>query len=563
MMDPLKNIVVIGDRVLIKPLEESNKTDSGLFLPPSVKERNAVHTGIVMRVGPGYPVPATQDPDAIFREDGGNQVNYVPLQVHEGDEALYLHSNSTELEINGEKYVIVAQNSILLVMRSEIPDSVVAIEDNAFRNCSALESIVGGQKVTTIGKHAFDGCKSMSEFALMFDLSYVGIAAFKNCSSLSGAVLYKVKEIKPYTFWGCSNMQYINSIETVKVGEYAFHGCKNLKRVILIAGENIDEVMTIDSMAFAGCTALQSVDFHWADRVNVRPYAFYNCKSIDSVHYAGSEERWEENVKIAVLGNFYLNKAEKHCSDMNVAELDETEMEMQTGETVQFTYHSAPYVGNEESLNIISWESSDPDVATVDENGNVTAVGAGYAQIKLTSSSQGYNSYVSYCVVVVTQAADSVELNKTAVNVGVGQQYALQATVSPSDAPQEVVWSTSNKKLADVDENGVVTGKKAGIVTVTATTPNGKTATCKIHVKKAPESITLDKEELTLNVNSSYTLQKTLSANSATSFKWTSSDPEVARVYSTGKVVAQKSGTTTITVTTHNGLTASCVVTVK
>ena len=95
MMDPLKNIVVIGDRVLIKPLEESNKTDSGLFLPPSVKERNAVHTGIVMRVGPGYPVPATQDPDAIFREDGGNQVNYVPLQVHEGDEALRATKRST------------------------------------------------------------------------------------------------------------------------------------------------------------------------------------------------------------------------------------------------------------------------------------------------------------------------------------------------------------------------------------------------------------------------------------------------------------------------------------
>ena len=510
----------------------------------------------------------SEDPEVISGEQFFGDWSYIRTD----DAAMILGYAGTDEFVQVPAYIdnvpviIIGKNTFRnnKMMRTvEIPDSVVAIEDNAFRNCSALESIVGGQKVTTIGKHAFDGCKSMSEFALMFDLSYVGIAAFKNCSSLSGAVLYKVKEIKPYTFWGCSNMQYINSIETVKVGEYAFHGCKNLKRVILIAGENIDEVMTIDSMAFAGCTALQSVDFHWADRVNVRPYAFYNCKSIDSVHYAGSEERWEENVKIAVLGNFYLNKAEKHCSDMNVAELDETEMEMQTGETVQFTYHSAPYVGNEESLNIISWESSDPDVATVDENGNVTAVGAGYAQIKLTSSSQGYNSYVSYCVVVVTQAADSVELNKTAVNVGVGQQYALQATVSPSDAPQEVVWSTSNKKLADVDENGVVTGKKAGIVTVTATTPNGKTATCKIHVKKAPESITLDKEELTLNVNSSYTLQKTLSANSATSFKWTSSDPEVARVYSTGKVVAQKSGTTTITVTTHNGLTASCVVTVK
>lgn len=125
MLNTLKNIVVIGDRVLIKPLDASNKTDSGLYLPPSVKERDAVHTGIIMRVGPGYPIPANQDPDSLFRgESQEASVNYVPLQVHEGDEALYLHANGTELEIQGEKYVIVGQNSILLVMRNDIPDSV-------------------------------------------------------------------------------------------------------------------------------------------------------------------------------------------------------------------------------------------------------------------------------------------------------------------------------------------------------------------------------------------------------------------------------------------------------
>lgn len=127
MMDSLKNVVVIGDRVLIKPLEASNRTGSGLYLPPSVKDHDAVHTGLVMRVGPGYPIPANRDSDSIFSDENANQVNYVPLQVREGDEALYLHSNGTELEINGERYVIVGQNAILLVIRSEIPDSVDGI----------------------------------------------------------------------------------------------------------------------------------------------------------------------------------------------------------------------------------------------------------------------------------------------------------------------------------------------------------------------------------------------------------------------------------------------------
>ena len=164
---------------------------------------------------------------------------------------------------------------------------------------------------------------------------------------------------------------------------------------------------------------------------------------------------------------------------------------------------------------------------------------------------------------MVVTPAESVALNKTAVNIGIDQKYHLQATVIPTDALQNVTWRSSDKTIATVNKNGTVVGKKVGTVTITARTNNGKTTTCKINVKKAPESITLDKETLTLNVNSNYTFKKTLSANSATSYKWTSSNPDVVRVYSTGKIVAQKSGTSTITVTTHNGKTASCEVTVR
>lgn len=127
MLDPLKNVVVIGDRILVKPLEASNKTGSGLYLPPSVKEHDAVHTGLVVKVGPGYPIPANQDPDAVFRGDSSDGVSYVPLQVKEGDEALYLHANGHEIEVNGEQYVIIGQNAVLLVMRPEVPDDVSAI----------------------------------------------------------------------------------------------------------------------------------------------------------------------------------------------------------------------------------------------------------------------------------------------------------------------------------------------------------------------------------------------------------------------------------------------------
>ena len=124
MLNSLENIVIIGDRILIKPLEASNKTGSGLYLPPSVKERDAVHTGLVVKVGPGYPIPAPKDPDDLFKNESQDPINYVPLQVKEGDEALYLHAGGYELEINNERYIVVSQNAILLVLRNEIPDSV-------------------------------------------------------------------------------------------------------------------------------------------------------------------------------------------------------------------------------------------------------------------------------------------------------------------------------------------------------------------------------------------------------------------------------------------------------
>lgn len=124
MLNSLDNIVIIGDRILIKPLEASNKTGSGLYLPPSVKERDAVHTGLVVKVGPGYPIPTSKDPDEIFKNDSSDPISYVPLQVKEGDEALYLHAGGYELEINNERYIVVNQNAILLVLRNEIPDSV-------------------------------------------------------------------------------------------------------------------------------------------------------------------------------------------------------------------------------------------------------------------------------------------------------------------------------------------------------------------------------------------------------------------------------------------------------
>ncbi len=114
----LKKIIVIGDRVLIKPKKQSEKTASGLFLPPGVKEKEKVQTGYIVKAGPGYPIPLPVENDEPWKGEEEN-VKYVPLQVKEGDLAVFLQSAAYEIQYQNDKYFIVPQSSILMIERED------------------------------------------------------------------------------------------------------------------------------------------------------------------------------------------------------------------------------------------------------------------------------------------------------------------------------------------------------------------------------------------------------------------------------------------------------------
>jgi chaperonin GroES len=113
-----KKFIVVGDRVLIKPKTPHDKTKTGLYLPPGVQERESIQTGYVVKVGPGYPIPAINDVDEPWK-DKSDEVKYVPLQPKIGDEAIYLQKSGWEIEFNNDKYIIVPHNAILMLIRDE------------------------------------------------------------------------------------------------------------------------------------------------------------------------------------------------------------------------------------------------------------------------------------------------------------------------------------------------------------------------------------------------------------------------------------------------------------
>jgi len=219
----------------------------------------------------------------------------------------------------------------------------------------------------------------------------------------------------------------------------------------------------------------------------------------------------------------------------------------------------------------IHWTTSNADVATVDEEGIVTAVSEGTATITATIASNP-ELYAECVVSVVSPEPDPVPttgiyLNYTDITLQKNETSELFATVEPEDASNKnVYWSSSDETVATVDENGIVTAISGGIAIITVTTEEGGfTAECLVSVYVPVEGITLNTDSVSLIEGDTATLIATVSPEDATekNVLWSSSDEEIAAVDGEGNVIAVSEGTATITAETSDGsFVASCTVTV-
>ena len=252
------------------------------------------------------------------------------------------------------------------------------------------------------------------------------------------------------------------------------------------------------------------------------------------------------------------------CVSVTGVTLDQTELSLVKGDSAELTAVIAPEDATNRNL---TWESSDSTVASVDETGKVTALAAGTAVIKVTTEDGNKNAS---CTVKVIIPVTGVTVSKTANTVTEGDSFTLTANVVPTDATNKnVIWSSSDTAVAEVDQNGVVTAKKAGLATITVTTEDGaKTAYCRLTVnaKAVPvTSVSLNRNTYSMAAGASFTLTATVLPANATNklVTWSSSNTAVATVTTSGKVTGVKAGQAVITVTTSDGgKTAKCSVVV-
>ena len=248
------------------------------------------------------------------------------------------------------------------------------------------------------------------------------------------------------------------------------------------------------------------------------------------------------------------------------AVLDKSEISLSIGqtETIKASFPGVSYISGSPEM---TWKSSDEDIVSVSSSTGSTNWSAKIKAIASGKATITFDPVIGppqTCIVNVAYIApQNVTLTPNPLNVTVGKTKKINISFSPEGASaKKITWESSNSNIATISSSGIVKGVSEGNTIITATTDNGVKATANIVVLPLPTSVSLP-NALTVYVGYSRTITPTvLPANSETSYTWKSSDSSIATV-SSGKITGKRTGTTNITVTTENGKTANCEVTIQ
>ena len=261
------------------------------------------------------------------------------------------------------------------------------------------------------------------------------------------------------------------------------------------------------------------------------------------------------------------NDNEKQTTPVSVQSVSLTPSEISIVEGAPAVSLTATIAPTNATNRAVTWSSNNIRVATVDDNGAVTARSIGTATITVTTADGERTATATVTVTPAPIPVTDVMLNHSTLELVVGASETLTATVLPANATnRSITWASSNNAVATVDDNGRITAHTAGTATITVTTKDGgRTATCVVTVP-APipvTGVTINPNTLNLAMGTSETLTATIiPANAANrAVTWASNNTAVATVNTNGKVTAVSAGTATITVTTEDGEhTAACTV---
>ncbi|MBR1822121.1 MAG: leucine-rich repeat protein, partial [Clostridia bacterium] len=428
-----------------------------------------------------------------------------------------------------------------------IPEGVRLIKNGVFSGCASLERIVIPEGVETIESNAFSECTSLKEIVLPESLTSIGERAFSSCDSLTSInIPEKVTSIGEFAFAYCHALTEVTIPGSVaSIGANTFDGALNLKQATIMDG-----VTEIGSSAFSSCDELryvfipESVTTFGSD---IFVYGYNDGVTIYCYEFSDADYWAEENnYKVVYVDDIDAIRTVSLTEDFEMACGEETRLS-----PLVFPNHDHPTV---------TWTSSDPSVVDVND-GLVTALAPGVATVTATVGS------ATASVEVRTFArATGFELPDE-VWLAARDTVTLAVTdIVPAGAELSLTWASSDSSIATVDESGLVSGRKPGDATVTAVTEYGVTRQCAVHVCYPVTAIALDPASATLSVGETLALTANVTARTQSLVNhlvtFTSSDDTVATVDQSGLITAVDAGRATISVTSGNGVSAECEITV-
>ena len=387
---------------------------------------------------------------------------------------------------------------------------------NAFYNCSWIEKVyindIVGDTILVVGNNAFYYCPAMTVYVNRDTAvhTYCERGGIKHCSTKSITLDTDKLELSR------------NESDTID------------SEVVLLNG-NIDTAP--ETVWSSSDTSVVTVDKNTGLISAVSPGT-----AIVTADSEGVTATAEVTVSFKLEG-IALNKTS-------------TEIDINKTETLTVTYSPDDTTDSRD----ITWKSSNDSIATVDENGTVTAVKRGKATITAT----GANGVTATCEVQVLVPITEIKFESEAVSIPRSTRQKVPFTINPADYTDTYTVTSSDTEIATVDKFGNVVARKVGTSVITVKTSRGLEANCVVTVYSPATSINLSADSKTIFANRSFDLTAELSPSDCTDkVTWSSSDDAIAGVDSNGKVTGISKGVATITATTDSGITADCVVTVE
>lgn len=469
-----------------------------------------------------------------------------------------------------------------------IPDGVKAIGEEAFENDTLIESVSIPNSVTYIGYGAFSDCTGLKSITIPDSVIETDSGVFYGCTSLTSVQLSNTLTTLASSFFShCDSLETITLPNSLKsIGSYAFSSCIKLKDISIPTS-----VAEIHKGAFENCDSLEIVTLP-GGIVDIGDIAFANCDRLQSITIPASvtsidRSAFNDSTNVTIRGTAGTY-AERFANGVGipfnapVVTIDESTYWIDDSDDYNGI---VVYINQSHTLNTVQkpadlareliWSSSDANVVAVDQNGTIQGIAQGTATITAaTADGKGKAAQIKVLVPEPTSIRlyyyDSRGDNTFILN----DTSSLEADLyipyqDETDIEMPVTWSSSDSSIISIETasgtSATLKGNKPGKATITASTPDGGTASKELEVIRPElEYITLNKTKATLGVKEKLTLKVTLTpADAKTTLTWKSSNSKVAAVTKKGVVVGKKVGTAIITVTAANGYSTEATITVK